>query len=442
MRADRYYWVWLLLLCAYGFFHSAVYAISNPVFESPDEPGHLSYVNHYASGKGMPDQYESSEFEAEGHQNPLYYFTAGEIFRALGGPIAVSLPVSQVPAPSPLFNHRPNPFRSPRDDILFYGLRLCGCVLVGITVLQTGRAARIVLPIGHVWMVAPLFVAALPQFAFIGASISNDVLVASMGACVAYAASRCAIDPSSRKSWILLGVYLGLAFLAKKNGITLIPAALLFVGAVRMYSRKREKGFAGNVLLASAVALVLCLPVLIHNQLTYHELLGNQMEMDTMPNLVYPQALNSWHFKYIFPHVVPVSFVSQFGWMGVEIKPAYVWKMVWFLGLIASLGLVALFDRKRGAFALFCVTAFVSNVVGLLYYNLVYPQAQGRLLFPAMACLMLLCALGLFEISDRISFQYKTLAFLPLALWLFWFDLLCFYSNQNFYAWFGPKLGF
>lgn len=441
VKADRFSWIWLALLCLFGVFHSAIYALTNPVFESPDEPGHLGYVNRIAAGKGMPDQYDPKQFLAEGHQSPLYYFLAGGFLLSTGGPISVELPPSNTPGPAPYFDHRPDPFRTTRDYVLFFTLRLIGCCLVGLAVLQTGRAARKIMPLGHVWLVAPLLVATIPQVAFIGASISNDVLVILMGACVACAAAYCATDPDRRRNWIALGAYVGLAFLAKKNAIVIAPAAFIFVGCVALSRTANSKRLAINFLVAVGVAFLFFLPLLLRNNALYHEPLGNQMEMDTMPNLVYPQSLRSWHFRYIVPHVVPVSFLAQFGWMVVEVKARYVWPLIWAICFAASLGVGALFDRKRFAFTAFCFAVFFSNAVGLVYYNLLFPQAQGRLLFPSLACLALLCALGLHAVTSRIRVPYKSLAFLPLVVWLLWFDLLCFYTNENFYAWFGPKLG-
>jgi len=442
VKADRYSWIWLALLCLYGFIHSATYALSNPVYESPDEPGHLEFVNRIASGKSLPNQYDPHQFLAEGHQTPLYYVSAGLLLRATGGPISVSLPVSNTNPPAPYFNHGPNPFKSSRDKAFFYGLRLVGSLLVGLTVLQVGRAARLILPVGHVWLCAPLLVAALPQFAFIGSNISNDGLAAFFGACVVYAVALCKSDPAVRKHWILLGVYVGLAFLSKKNAIVLAPSVLVFLGAWRLYEPSQARPLGRNVLSACAVALLLLLPVLLRNQMLYGELLGNKMETETMPNLVFSQSLHSWHFHYVFPHVVPVSYVAEFGWMSVEVKPFFVWRMVWFIGICGGLSVLALFDRERAAVAIFCWAAFLANVAGLVYYNLLFPQAQGRLLFPTLAAVAMLFAIGLFEVSRHVNSRVKVLAFLPLVVWFVWFDVLCFYTNQNFYAWFGPKLGF
>jgi hypothetical protein len=440
VKSDRISGIWLALLCVFGFIHAALYALTNPVFESPDEPGHLEYANRFAAGRGMPNQY--TEFIAEGHQQPLYYASIGMLLKFSGGPIRVSLPASGVDSPSPSFDHRVDPFGSRRDRTLFYAIRLIGCFVVGLTVLQVGRAARRLMPVGHTWMSAPLLMATWPQLAFIGSGISNDGLVALMGACVAFAAVCCLTRPESRRSWLALGVYVGLAFLTKKNAIVLAPAALVFIAAVRLYSKEAGAHLVTNSLLAIGAAVALGLPVLIRNWSLYGELLGHRMEMETMPNLVYPQSLESWHFRFIFPRVVPESLVAHFGWMVVEVKAVFLWRFIWAVAAAAALGLAALGDRRKGAFVVSCVAALALNVVGLVYYNLYFPQPQGRLLFPSLASLVLLCAMGVYEVSNRIRFRYKAWAFLPLAIALLWFDVLCFYTNQNFYLWFGERLGF
>jgi hypothetical protein len=441
-RPDRNSWIWLSLLCLYALIHSVAYALTNPVFESPDEPGHLEYVNRFAAGQGMPNQYDSKQFLSEGHQGPLYYLMAGGFLRLAGGPISVSLPPNTQPDHWYEFDHRSPPFKAPRDRELFYALRLIGSGLVVLTVLTTGMAARKMMPVGHVWLVAPLLVAMLPELAFIGSSISNDGLVALLGACCVYGAACCSVEPARWRHWLSLGVWIGLAFLAKKNAIVYAPAGLVLLAGLGFSRVMERKAVVRNGLIAFGAGLLLYLPVLLRNHLLYGELLGNQMETDTLSSLVFPQSLNSRHFRQIFPDIVPRSFIAHFGWMTVEVRQVYVWPLVRAILGAAGLGAIALLDRKRVAFAAFCIAAFLGNLAGLVYYNLIYPQAQGRLLFPALAPLMMLCALGLFEVSNRIPSRYKSLAFLPLVIWLVWFDLLAFWTNQSFYAYFGPKLGF
>lgn len=434
-RAERFGWVWLALICLYALFHSAAYALSNPVFESPDEPGHLQYVNHIAAGGRLPNQYLPDQFMAEGHQHPLYYLGAGLTLRALGGPIKVALPRNPRGGANPQFDHRYQAFAGGRDRVLFYALRLFGSAMVGAIALLTGLAARRLMPLGHVWMLAPFMVASLPELAYIGSSVSNDGLVALFGAAAVYAGVRCSLEPERRRRWISLGIWLGLAVLAKKSALALVPASLLLVAALAVGGTPKRK-LALNAAQAALAALLLVSPVILRNLALYHEPLGNQMEIATLQDLVFPQDLHSRHFRVLFPDIVPRSFVAHFGWMIVAVNPVYVWPVV--RGILGSaiLSLGALLDSSRRAAALFCWAAFLSNLAGLVYYNLIFPQAQGRLLFASVAALALLCALGGHEVSRRVRLPYKGVLLVPVVIWLLWFDFLAFWTNSNFYT--GP----
>jgi hypothetical protein len=441
-KQHRAGWLWLTLLCIVGFAHALAYAITNPVFESPDEPGHLAYINHIAAGGGMPDQYDPKQFLAEGHQSPLYYFFFGEILRATSGPIYAALSESKTPAPAPKYDHRSKPFHSSRDRIAFYALRFFGCLFVALTVLQTGRAAKMIMPVGHVYLIAPMIIALLPQFAFVGASISNDGIASLIGACATFAAAQCAMNPEERKHWISLGIWIGVAFLAKKNALAFVPAFLVLIGVLATQNSVPIKRLILNGLFTFLGSFLMSLPILLRNISLYDDILGNRMEVETLSSLAYTQSLNSMHFRMVFPDSVPRSFVSHFGWMSVEVKQRFVWPVVRILLSAFGVGLVGLIDRKRTAIASFCVAAFLANVIGLVYYNMMFPQAQGRLLFPTLAPFAIVCAIGFFEVSRRIAWKYKAYLLAPIFIAFLWFDMLCFWTNQNFYAWFGPKLGF
>lgn len=432
-RTERLSWLWLGLLCLYALLHSVTYALGNPVFESPDEPDHLAFVNQVAGGAGLPDQYGPTATR-EGHQHPLYYLLAGTGLRLFGGPIQVDLPRSAFPYPGPRFAHREDPFGSTRDQNLYYGLRLAGAVMAALTALQIGRAARLLLPVGHVWLVAPLVIATLPQFAFISASISNDGLVILLCSCLTYATVRCALESEKRSHWIAVGIWLGLALLTKKSAVAFIPPIALLAIVLAITNPSNKRVILKNGAVALAIAFVLFLPILIRNQLLYHELLGTQMEVATRPDLAQPHSLDSAYFQTSFLESVPRSFVGQLGWMNLLVDPTNVWWIVRGLLLAMILSLVAFLDRSRLAVTAFCWSAFVCSFIGVVYYNTMFPQPQGRLLFPALAPFALLCALGLYEVSKRVRIPYKWVGIVLLALYLTWFDNQAIQTNQSFYA--------
>ena len=434
MERARSTWIWLGLLCAYAFIHSAGYALTNPVFESPDEPGHLALVNRFASGKGPPNQYNPSEMMAEGHQNPLYYGLVGVALRVAGGPLTVVAIPNGHPDNAPQFLHDRSPFPTSRDRALFFAIRLLGSVFVAILVLQVGLASRAFLPSGYSWLLAPMLAASLPQLAFIGGSISNDVMVAMLAGCALCAAQRCSTDPASRRAWIKLGLWTGLAFLAKKNALCLVPAALIFLAVHAFLTPATRRQTIRAALYGGFVAAIVMAPVFLRNQIVYHDFLANRMEVETLEALVYPQSLNSRHFRVLFPDIVPRSFVAHFGWMIVEVTPKYVWIVVRAILAGALLSALAFTDRRRLPLLVYAWAAFLLNLVGLVYYNLFFPQAQGRLLFPSLASIALLCSTGAWSFGRLITWPRKQWLLVPIGIALAWFDWYAMLINQAFYA--------
>ncbi|MEW5720006.1 MAG: hypothetical protein AB1817_15365, partial [Chloroflexota bacterium] len=74
LRAYREIAVVLTLFVALGI----VYSTTTPLFEAPDEQWHFAFVQHVATGRGLPVQSESVTHLArqEGSQPPLYYLLA------------------------------------------------------------------------------------------------------------------------------------------------------------------------------------------------------------------------------------------------------------------------------------------------------------------------------------------------------------------------------
>ncbi len=55
-----------------------VYNLTTPLFEAPDEQWHFAFVQHLATGGGLPvyGHDPQAAYRAEGFQPPLYYLTA------------------------------------------------------------------------------------------------------------------------------------------------------------------------------------------------------------------------------------------------------------------------------------------------------------------------------------------------------------------------------
>ena len=399
-----------LSLVVFSYLVAAVsFAIVTPPFEAPDETGHLFYINHVATTGRLPVQTDPTRaVVGEGHQFPLYYVIAAIPVRAFLADNSVDLlPIKnrRYEAPDaagrhfPKFLHRDvEMFASGSDQVMFYLLRGYSIVLGALTVLLTYAIAGMILSEPRFQLLAAGFVATLPQFLFISASINNDNLVTLASTATIYAALRFSRLPSVRVA-IALGLLLGMALLAKKSALFLIPAVVVIVAVPWVRREPDRPTVARSSLIAIGVAALLGAPVFIRNQIVYGDPLGTAMERETLPELVDEKSLwNPYWVETFLPRLLE-SFVGVFGWMNVWLPPA-VYLVYLALGLFALLGLLrwasASSSNDRRVVGFLFMSA-VLCLAGVVYYNLTYTQYQGRFLFPAIAPIAALSALGLWQ---------------------------------------------
>jgi hypothetical protein len=399
----RFYRRLLLVTCAVGLLHAALYAAATPVFESPDEPYHLAYVNFVATRWQIPDQYDpASAVPVEGHQHPAYYVLAAAVVRASGATgIEARLPVARE-FRTWVYRHDVDPFATTADRARFYALRLFGALLMALTVLQVGRAAAAVFP-DHLAAaaLAPMLVAGLPQFAFVCAAVSNDGLTALASASAIGACARAARAPRRHRGWVIAGLWLGLALLSKKSALAILPAlavlALFPPGGTAAGGSGERRPLAERLrgpLLAIGVALLVVAGLLVRNQVLYAEWLGTQMEVNTLPGLVEPRPLLSSYFVTTFPSRLWRSYIAHLGHASVPVPGVILLPLAALVFVPLAVGLLPgrlLAGRDRA----FLTACLLLNVAAVVFYNLTFSQAQGRLLFPSLAAAALLWAAGM-----------------------------------------------
>ncbi|MBX3118586.1 MAG: glycosyltransferase family 39 protein [Fimbriimonadaceae bacterium] len=427
----------LIVLWAFGF--SLVFALTNPIFEAPDEPAHLDYVNYVSQHWTMPYQLSDGPRIGQGHHHPLYYFLTAPFLAAVesGQPIDYQIVphrLSEDRDDVPRFSQRFTYLMQSSDKTAFYLLRVLNAIFVALAALYAALAARLVIGKPYA-LFAGLFVASLPQFQFIGGSISNDALTACLGCVSLYALLRAGLFEQNLKGWAWAGFWVGMAVLAKKSNLVIVPAALLWVMLAPVQDaasvRSLRLRFAG---VFAGVLLLTCGWLFVRNIVTYNDVLGTRMEARTMPELVQPKTLADPYFRGYFERITARTFFGHFGWMNVTVSLAYIIPLALLLfgGLLASWkGLKELGQKSVWWFA----TAWVVLTIGgLFYYNLTFTQPQGRLLFPALAPLSLLFGAGMAKILERIGSRNAQIAIWAVAILLLVINVLCLLVNVRFYG--------
>lgn len=389
---------------------AVLFAFLTPPYEAPDEPFHLAYANHLATGKGLPNQYDPQRFVyGEGHQFPLYYLGAGALIWLSNADHAVN--VKPIANPqyarnggptwmAPAFAHNTQRiFPSAADRASFYGLRLLSVLLALLNLVVLERLAALYLADGRWRVVAVLLAGGLPQYLYVAGYITNDNLNVLLSTLCIYACCRCVRQPERR--WFLwLGLFLGLALATKKNALVLLPAVALSLGALWWQRPDARRRILLGMLGGLGLTLLLAGWVFLRNQGLYGEFLGTRMEAKTLPDLIVDRHLLSWDFaRYVGQVVLPglaISAVGYFGWMTFPLP-------LWMYGCWAAIALLALGGvlgglpawRRRWLEALPLALFPAFCLAGIVHYNLAYSQYQGRFLFPILGCLTIPAAAGL-----------------------------------------------
>ncbi|MGQ9926935.1 MAG: phospholipid carrier-dependent glycosyltransferase [Chloroflexaceae bacterium] len=391
-----------LILVAFLVLHG-LYNWAVPLGEGPDEPGHVAYALFLATERRLPVQRatpQAPDVPGEGHQPPLAYL--------LAVPALAWLPADQRQirlTANPAFlwagGDEPGAFmRGSWERWPWTGLslgwhlaRALSGVWGAVAVLCTYLAARRLAPAEPLLaLIAASLTAFNPQFLFITALMSNDALLAALGATLLW---WCLRPPSSApaRGWAVgAGVLLGLALLTKQSALLFGP--LLLWGAWRV-AGGRPGQCAALTFLWGGLALLIAGWWFGRNALLYGDLFGLtafRAEFAGQPfewrdPLAWSGALRQ----------LASSFWARFGWMSLR-PPGWTLWIYTALGALAVAGWLLRLARGAPAPAwsgplLVLVMAGAWALAFALAAGLV--AWQGRMLFPALAASSTLLAAGL-----------------------------------------------
>lgn len=385
----------LLIVVAY-LLMGTLFATLTPVWQAPDEPAHYNYVRQLAAGQipviepgdydqdylfevvfvsAFAPQYDVTSIEYEDWQPPLYYLLQTPVYAATGGSVLA--------------------------------MRLLSVLLgAGVVVLAYATVLRLTPELPWLALTTAVFVAFLPQHMAILASINNDALAELIIAALLWVLVGLADTsrPTRTGDWLLLGVLLGLGYLAKGTVYPLTAVAAL----VLIW---RCWGAWGDLL---RFGLRVGLPALLLGGLWWVRNMVVYGGLDVLGKAAHDAVVvgqprtAAWvaDFGVVgtlqrFVQTTFNSFWGQFGWMTLPMThPGWLYPLLWAFTAVALLGLlISLLTRRAPRISLlqgFVLLGTVALALGVhVVYNLTFVQHQGRYLFPALIPLAFGVAVGL-----------------------------------------------
>lgn len=403
------------------------YSLVVPPFETPDELYHYGFARHLALGNGLPVMTGEADgpWRQEGAQAPLYYFLLSRLIAPVDHSDfeAVAQINARANLGDPLYPGNKNFMLYSSRALPLQGTNLAlhigrwfSICLSALTLWFTYRIARRLFPAApHLAVLALLIPATLPQFAFISASVNNDVLVTLLCTATLYMLvsllSRPRQQAVSWRDWALLGTLLGLAALSKLTGLGLLP--LTGLALVGLAWQRSDWG-----LLARAAPILAALVALIAGWWYWrnYALYGDPLAAETL--LVIEGLRTSqltWQHFWGELRGLRYSFWGLFGWFSI-LLPSWIYTLLDGVMLLAAAGwLLALVKnwprRPLSAWlaqgthlAWLCVAAWGGLLWAFMLYWLTFAMSsQGRLLFPGLAAYSILLVLGLHRFFAQVQ---------------------------------------
>jgi hypothetical protein len=421
-----------LLILALYFSLSLTYGLVTPIYEGPDEIGHVLYAKHIAEGRGIPVQTREYAiaygFGQEGSQAPLYYALNAALVRLFGDSRLSLADLEGVPPVNPFttcgqpgdghnvarYRHDPHqeafPYQGAARTV--HVMRLLSALLGGVTIVAVYAAARLAFPdLEEAALLAAALVALNPQFAFMGGVVNNDNLVNCLTAVAVALTLYCLTHGFTWRRALALGVVCGLAPLAKLGGLT----ALAFAGMGLLASRtlpiadhsahnshrcpsRTAASFILHCSMVTGAFLAVAGWWFVRNWALYGDPTGSNMMLS-----IYG-GRDGWPAHLVIPEILN-TFRSY--WSAFACELSFPGPVHWALGLLVGLGVVGWVrgwrtTPRQERWVAGLLLLWTGLVIALwVRWNQITYAPLGRLFFQANAAIGALLGYGLAQLTSR-----------------------------------------
>ncbi len=430
----------LLLLLLWFVIVATFYNVSLPLFEAPDEYDHFRFVHWLVTERRLPNL--NSDLGVAGHeiwQPPLYY--------ALTAIVVTNIDMTDLQevawfntsyldgaSINVFFHTDAEKFPYNNATLAVHVARFVSTLIGCTAILSTYGLARLIAP--KMAFLAAALLAFNPQFLFISAAVTNDIMTAALGGLAIWYLVWLILSPKQGIwHYAVLGLLYGLLTLAKLSGLAF--GGVIFVGlSIMTWQRRSWRPFLVGGTVTAVTAFMVCSWWFWRNLMNYGDLLAWDEMLKTVAPLIREKTL-SWVEIIQYAAFLRKSYWGLFG-HGVYAPNIFYW-FVTILTTVSGLGLFIWLVKygfrqknrlKTPAVFLLIIWSGVVFLSLLRWMQLLEATNQGRLLFPAITSLTVLQMLGLVTLWQKHRWLPKMLV----AILGIWAALLPAISIQPAYA--------
>lgn len=408
------------------FFFAMTYLTATPVFEANDEIWHFGYIQHIRESDSLPVQvFDGADtiYQEHGSQPPLYYLLSALLTSPFGIEDAKSYRLLN---PHVTFS-QPESYGNKnlivRDDSLsmLHGtglavllLRAIGLALGASTVVLVYKIGELVAPQrSTVAFVAAAITGLNPMFIFVCASVTNDTLAMTLNGAVILLLLRTLRDGFSLRYTVAIGLLFAFASLTKVTSLILLPT---MVGVALFVHRKtgNRRGLLVYIYVLALSWLLIAGWWYLRNLQLYGEPFGIIM----MADIAGPRGV-TFDIVRLFAdfQLFRMSYWGLFGALNIQLTSIF-YVLMDIATALSAIGLVFLilqllaisdfaYARYELAHLLTLLSAFGLAWLGIIFWSTLTRAAEGRIVFPLIAVVSPLLAVGLVEIVWWIVFSLR-----------------------------------